>query len=188
MGLTNLNLLSLVISSGNVFAGTDGDGVFVSTDNGGTWKQMNTDLPANLSINCLSASGINVFAGAYKKSGSGGVFYTTNNGANWIAENDGFTPPISILSLALTSTTIYAGTEGNNVWTHPEIVNVNELRIENGELRIKINPNPVSQSTVISYQIPENSVVSIKVFDITGREIETLINEDKTKGDYTSQL
>lgn len=38
-------------------------------------------------------------------------------------------------------------------------------------------PNPFNPSTVIQFQIPEAGKVSLKVYDVTGREIKTLINE-----------
>lgn len=43
-------------------------------------------------------------------------------------------------------------------------------------------PNPFNPSTTISYQLPENSHVSIRVFDLMGKEISTLINSYKVAG------
>ena len=45
-------------------------------------------------------------------------------------------------------------------------------------------PNPFNPSTKIKYSVPQPSNVVIKVFDILGNEIETLINEEKTSGTY----
>ena len=45
-------------------------------------------------------------------------------------------------------------------------------------------PNPFNSSTVIKYQIPELSFVNIKVFDLLGREVTTLVNEEKPAGYY----
>jgi hypothetical protein len=45
-------------------------------------------------------------------------------------------------------------------------------------------PNPFNPSTKIKYQIPELSFVTIKVHDVLGNEIITLINEEKTAGEY----
>jgi len=45
-------------------------------------------------------------------------------------------------------------------------------------------PNPFNPSTKIKYSIPQSSQVQIKVFDILGNEIETLVNEEKAIGTY----
>lgn len=45
-------------------------------------------------------------------------------------------------------------------------------------------PNPFNPSTKISYSIPQTGLVTLKVYDITGKEIKTLVNEFKTSGYY----
>jgi len=45
-------------------------------------------------------------------------------------------------------------------------------------------PNPFNPVTKIKYQIPELSVVTIKVYDVLGSEIITLVNEEKPVGSY----
>jgi hypothetical protein len=45
-------------------------------------------------------------------------------------------------------------------------------------------PNPFNPTTTIKYQIPEMSFVSLKVYDVLGNEIVTLINEEKPIGSY----
>jgi photosystem II stability/assembly factor-like uncharacterized protein len=45
-------------------------------------------------------------------------------------------------------------------------------------------PNPFNPSTIIKYQIPSNVNVKINVFDVTGKEISTLVNEKQTAGTY----
>jgi hypothetical protein len=46
-------------------------------------------------------------------------------------------------------------------------------------------PNPFNPMTNIGYEIPQDAKVTMKVFDITGREIITLVNEYKTAGYHT---
>jgi hypothetical protein len=45
-------------------------------------------------------------------------------------------------------------------------------------------PNPFNPSTKISYSIKEEGLVTLKVYDILGKEIATLINENKPEGNY----
>ncbi|MGE5681421.1 MAG: T9SS type A sorting domain-containing protein [Bacillota bacterium] len=46
-------------------------------------------------------------------------------------------------------------------------------------------PNPFNPSTRISYSIPENNLVTLKVFNLLGEEVAILVNEFKSKGNYT---
>ena len=45
-------------------------------------------------------------------------------------------------------------------------------------------PNPFNPTTAISYSIPNSSFVQIQIFDILGRKVSTLLNEEKTAGNY----
>jgi hypothetical protein len=49
-------------------------------------------------------------------------------------------------------------------------------------------PNPFNPSTKIKYSVPQSSNVVIKVFDILGNEIETLVNEEKQVGTYSVEF
>lgn len=58
----------------------------------------------------------------------------------------------------------------------------------NFTLSLKQNfPNPFNPMTAISYRLSANSFVILKVYDLTGREIATLVNERKTAGEYQVQ-
>jgi len=48
-------------------------------------------------------------------------------------------------------------------------------------------PNPFNPSTAISYQLLANSFVTLKIFDVLGREVATLVNEQKGPGSYSVQ-
>jgi hypothetical protein len=49
-------------------------------------------------------------------------------------------------------------------------------------------PNPFNPRTIITYQIPEISFVTIKIYDVLGNEVETLANEEKPAGEYMVEI
>jgi endoglucanase len=49
-------------------------------------------------------------------------------------------------------------------------------------------PNPFNPTTTIKYQLAAGSNVSLKVFDVLGREVETLVNERQTAGEHSVQF
>ena len=49
-------------------------------------------------------------------------------------------------------------------------------------------PNPFNPSTKISYSIKEEGLVTLKVYDILGKEIATLVNENKPSGNYEAEF
>jgi hypothetical protein len=46
-------------------------------------------------------------------------------------------------------------------------------------------PNPFNPSTVINYQIPKNSFVSLIVYDVLGNKVAELVNQAQTPGNYS---
>lgn len=52
------------------------------------------------------------------------------------------------------------------------------------EYSITNYPNPFNPTTTINYQLPENGFVTIKVYDLLGKEIASLVNENKSAGYY----
>jgi hypothetical protein len=48
-------------------------------------------------------------------------------------------------------------------------------------------PNPFNPSTIFSFNIPSRSLVSLKIFDIAGKEVATIISEELPAGHYTRQ-
>lgn len=47
-------------------------------------------------------------------------------------------------------------------------------------------PNPFNPTTVISYQLPVNCFVSLKVYDMTGNEVASLVNREQQAGSHTA--
>jgi glycosidase len=68
----------------------------------------------------------------------------------------------------------------------PQIVSVDE-RVDNTPKDFQLfqnYPNPFNPSTTIKYQIPNSGIVTIKIYDILGREIKTLVNRFEKSGAY----
>ena len=49
-------------------------------------------------------------------------------------------------------------------------------------------PNPFNPSTVIRYSIPKDLHVKLVVYDVTGKEVKTLVNETKSAGSYSVEF
>jgi len=84
---------------------------------------------------------------------------------------------------------IYAGTD-NGIWRRPlSDFGITVVNKENKELPTQFSleqnyPNPFNPSTTIKYSIPNNQFVRIKIFDMLGREVATLVNQVKAPGNY----
>ena len=46
------------------------------------------------------------------------------------------------------------------------------------------SPNPFNPTTIIKYQIPKDGFVTLKIFDIVGNEVATLVNQEEAAGTY----
>jgi len=65
------------------------------------------------------------------------------------------------------------------------ITNVDKQQTLPSEFQLSQNyPNPFNPSTNIIYSIPQSSNVELKIYDILGNEIESLVNEEKSAGIY----
>ena len=47
-------------------------------------------------------------------------------------------------------------------------------------------PNPFNPSTTINYELPASNFVTLKIYDLTGKEVMTLVNENQNAGRYTA--
>jgi len=66
-------------------------------------------------------------------------------------------------------------------WAEYDPINKNYqvTSVENGHqwiLDVQINPNPASEYANVLYQIPNNDIVTIRIFDATGRQLDTVVN------------
>jgi hypothetical protein len=177
-----MDVLSLAVSGTNLFAGTWGGGVFLSTDNGTNWTEVNTGL-TNTNVRAFVVTSTNLFAGT-----DGGVFLSTDNGTSWTAVNSGLTN-LLVYSLAISGTNLFAGTIGSGVWSQPLGLFNKDNQTLSSEIPNSISlsqnyPNPFNPSTTIRYSIPISEFVTLKIYDVLGNEIVILVNEDKPAGSY----
>ena len=71
-----------------------------------------------------------------------------------------------------------------DLWTLSK-QNFSNLNETPSEFELNSNyPNPFNPATVIQYQIPVTGFVSLKVFDVLGNEVATLVNENQVDGHY----
>ena len=49
-------------------------------------------------------------------------------------------------------------------------------------------PNPFNPSTSIKYSVPSNEYVSLKIYDVLGKEVATLVNQEMNAGIYEVQF
>lgn len=77
----------------------------------------------------------------------------------------------------------------NIVWRFGRLGKTISQDISNIEYKLFDNyPNPFNPSTKISYSIKEEGLVTLKVYDILGKEIATLVNENKPAGNYEAEF
>jgi hypothetical protein len=172
----------------NIFAGTYYNGVFFSTDNGSNWTAVNTGL-TEYSILSLAQSGSNIFAGT-----DDGVFLSTNNGTSWTVVNTGLTT-LHIMALAASDSYLFAGTSNTGVWKRPLSDMITPVSVSSDKLIKEFcleqnYPNPFNPTTKIIYTIPDVGTsfmksVKLKIYDLLGREIATLVDGIKSPGEHT---
>jgi hypothetical protein len=186
--LTNNDVRALVVSGANIFAATNGGGISLSTNNGGSWTAVNTGL-AIMDVRALAISGISIFAGI----NGGGVYFSTNNGGSWAMENTGL-GDWNVQSLAVTDSSLFAGTQNvsGGIWRRPLSEMITSAENHSSDLQpqysLKQNwPNPFNPSTTISFNIRTRSYVTLRVFDIIGREVTTLVSNVLSAGPHSYQ-
>ena len=188
---TNSYFTSFAISGNMIFAGRSNatmqfpNTIIASTDTGVTWSS----IVFTHFISTLTAIGNNIFAGTVS-----GIFVSTNTGMNWTQRNEGWNPPSISVSFCILNNYIFAGSNVNSVYRRPlgELVTVissvsNQIPLE---YSMKQNyPNPFNPTTKIKFEIPNpksetNSKTEIRIYDVLGKEVAVLVNENLKPGIY----
>lgn len=175
-------------------------GVYKSTDGGNNWIERSNGFGdiENLNVGSLAINPQNpeiIYAGTFDRcyhdecSGRG-VFKSTNGGGTWTPINTGLSHlSTNVITIDPSDPTrLYVGTDGNGAFMGID----DNLTIIDDEIQIPEKfalaqnyPNPFNQRTTISYALPKSSYVKLSVYDINGRLVETLVNENKNSGYYT---
>jgi len=174
----------------HLYAGTDGQGVYVSNDYGQSWsqlEQMDSSRISCLLLNLPAQIGSNgeikwnkLFIGTL----DAGVFVSTDMGSTWSACNNGL-PIAAVNGLVAADSAgyIYAATDSGIYRTDGPITGVAGRVPTPSDFSLEQNfPNPFNPSTVISYKLSAVSDVSLKVYDVIGREVRTLVNARQNPG------
>ncbi|NOS85980.1 MAG: T9SS type A sorting domain-containing protein [Ignavibacteria bacterium] len=191
--LNNQNVYALAVTlppTNYVYAGTS-NGVFRSTNNGSTWTQTLYNF-----TKALLVRGDSVFAGT----SSSGIYLSTNYGVNWSQLNQGlgngnatsiggfcktsFNPPNINYEFAGCD-----GTSGTGLYrTSTTFTGITPVKSQmpTGFSLGQNYPNPFNPVTNIEFSILGSGFVKLAIFDITGRELETLVNENLNAGTYNA--
>lgn len=157
--------------------------VFRSYDKSKTWEQTNNDL---INVMRLEVKDSIIFAQSERD-----IYYSTNSGSNW---QNGSGPGYDLNCMKTGGNYLFVGINApffvsNSVWRtllSKIITNVdNDTKLFPSNFTLYQNyPNPFNPSTIIKYQIPQGGLVTLKIYDILGNEIKTLVKEYKGVGRY----
>jgi photosystem II stability/assembly factor-like uncharacterized protein len=181
-GLTTANIFTLSISSNDdIYLGTVNGGAFRSTDEGNSWMQIGL---TGYEVRCFAfAPNGDVYSGT-----NDGVFKSTDNGGSWThLSSSGLNNPYVHCLFFNSVGYLFAGT-GISLCrsVEPVITSVDDSFSETPQsfLLFQNYPNPFNPSTTIQYAISSRQFVTLKIYNILGKEIATLVNEEKQTGIY----
>ncbi len=169
---------ALASTSNTLFAGSYGDGLYKSVDDGSSWvKVTSLNVPFVYSIN-VDGSG-KIYVGSWTT----GIHVSSDNGNTWSSLGlGGF--GVSTLVVNPANNSVFAGTKEGKIYTISyKTTSVEENSLIPTEFKLSQNyPNPFNPTTTIEFAIPVAGKFSLKVFDILGQEVASLIDGELTSG------
>ncbi len=165
-----------------LYIGTNGEGVYKSTDFGETWE---INIPSvYISVDALTFNSSNQLIVGGEISG---CYLSTNEGRDWIERNAGL-PSTFINTIYLDNNDfVFVGLSNDGIYKSTSPVTSIPLEMSNYPLLYSLYqnyPNPFNPTTIIKYSLKDNGKVSVKIFNSLGEEVRTLVNEIKSVGNY----
>jgi len=170
-----------------VFSGFGTSHIYKSTNSGDNWTDIGQSLPdvptSSVIVDPLSPN--HVYIG-----NDIGVYVSTNNGTNWSEFQNGMIDAAIIMDLSISpdNRKLRAATHGKGVFEkdllNPTVGVSSNTNIVKDYILDQNYPNPFNNVTNIRYQIPRKSFVSVRVYDISGKEVGSILNESKSSGSY----
>jgi photosystem II stability/assembly factor-like uncharacterized protein len=184
--------LSSVMIMNGISQQQPGSKIFRTNDLGLTWTNITGNLP-NIPFSDVVVHPTN--GAIIIASSEMGCYRTDNGGQTWIKWNLGMPDGSIVTELRyvneLSSTGklyIVAGTYGRGIYVRElndgSINSVEDERIPVNYDLAQNYPNPFNPSTSISFSLPQNDNVELKVFNIQGEEVATLINRNLEAGKH----
>ncbi|MFZ1289660.1 MAG: YCF48-related protein [Melioribacteraceae bacterium] len=156
------------------------NGTILKTENSGeAWEIRNSGTYSDLNSVFFKDKNNGIIVGEL-----GVILRTIDGGENWHIEESGINNSLYGVGIK-DSIELAVGDNGKilrNIFKK-EITDTNTI-IPTEYFLEQNYPNPFNPGTTIEYSIPQKSQVTIKVYDLLGREITTLINEEKPAGNY----
>ena len=185
---TTENLFAATFSGVNAICTGANGTIITSNDEGLSWVSS----VSGVSTTIFDVKYLNILT-AVASSENGVVLRTEDGGATWTAITTPVEADLFALNFANENVGISIGSEGTEIYSNDggltwlTGITANVLPADKKfDAKLSQNyPNPFNPSTLINYSIPDNSTVSIKIYDMTGREVRTLVNSYQAPGSYS---